>query len=154
MFEEYEESRIYPSDKRAMEEYRALLEREGIRRDGSLEYTLGLYDSQGSLVATGSYYKNTLRCLAVDSTHQGEGLMNRVVSRLTDLEAQRGVFHLSTPSATRSPCSGTSAFGRSAGSRGWWPSWKTAAAALTTTSSSFGRSSRKSPPGPARPPLS
>ena len=94
MFEEYEESRIYPPDKRAMEEYRALLEREGIRRDGSLEYTLGLYDSQGNLVATGSYYKNTLRCLAVDSTHQGEGLMNRVVSRLTDLEAQRGVFHL------------------------------------------------------------
>jgi [citrate (pro-3S)-lyase] ligase len=94
MFEEYEESRIYPTNKRAMAEYCALLEKEGIRRDGNLEYTLGLYDSDYRLVATGSYYKNTLRCLAVDSSHQGEGLMNRVVSRLSDLEAQRGIFHL------------------------------------------------------------
>ena len=92
--EEYEESRIYPSDRRGMAEYCALLEKEGIRRDGSLEYTLGLYDGEGKLAATGSFYKNTLRCLAVDSAHQGEGLMNRVVSRLAELEAQRGIFHL------------------------------------------------------------
>ena len=68
----YEESRIYPTDKRGQRELCALLEKEGIRRDGSLEYTLGLYDQEGQLAATGSYYKNTLRCLAVDSAHQGD----------------------------------------------------------------------------------
>ena len=36
----YEESRIYPTDKRGQRELCALLEKEGIRRDGSLEYTL------------------------------------------------------------------------------------------------------------------
>lgn len=90
----YEESRIYPTDRRAQKELCALLEKEGIRRDGNLEYTLGLYDQEGRLAATGSYYKNTLRCLAVDSAHQGEGLLNRVVSRLVELKAEQGDLHL------------------------------------------------------------
>lgn len=94
MFDDYELSRIYPDDKRRQAELAALLEKEGIRRDGSLEYTLGLYDQDYRLVATGSYYANTLRCLAVDSGHQGEGLLNRVVSRLTELKAEQGVLHL------------------------------------------------------------
>jgi [citrate (pro-3S)-lyase] ligase len=90
----YEEARIYPTDKRGQRELAALLEKEGIRRDGNLEYTLGLYDQDYRLVATGSYYKNTLRCLAVDSAHQGEGLLNRVVSRLMELKADQGELHL------------------------------------------------------------
>lgn len=94
MFESYEESRIYPTDKRGQRQLAALLEKEGIRKDGSLEYTLGLFDEDGELAATGSYYKNTLRCLAVDSAHQGEGLLNRVVSRLMELRADEGVLHL------------------------------------------------------------
>lgn len=90
----YEEARIYPTDKRARKELEELLEKEGIRLDGNLEYTLGLYDQKGKLVATGSYFKNTLRCLAVDSAHQGEGLLNRVVSRLMELKADQGELHL------------------------------------------------------------
>ncbi len=94
MFENYEEARIYPTDKRGQRELMALLEKEGIRRDGNLEYTLGLYDGDYRLIATGSCYKNTLRCLAVDSGHQGEGLLNHIVSRLVEHKAQEGVFHL------------------------------------------------------------
>lgn len=94
MFESYEEARIYPGDRRGQRQLDALLEKEGIRRDGSLDYTLGLYDQEGELAATGSYYRNTLRCLAVDSAHQGEGLLNRVVSRLMELLADQGVLHL------------------------------------------------------------
>lgn len=95
MFDDsYEFSRIYPTDKRGQRELSALLEKEGIRRDGNLEYTLGLYDGEGRLIATGSCYKNTLRCLAVDSSHQGEGLLNRVVSQLVAHKAEEGVFHL------------------------------------------------------------
>lgn len=94
MYDSYEEARIYPNDRQRQKELSALLEKEGIRQDGNLEYTLGLYDDDYKLVATGSYYANTLRCLAVDSRHQGEGLLNRIVSRLVDLRAQDGVFHL------------------------------------------------------------
>lgn len=89
----YEELQIFHNDRKAMEKLDELLLKEGISRDGNLEHTLGIYDGD-ELIATGSIYKNTLRCLAVASSHQGEGLMNRVVSRLIDLEAQRGIFEL------------------------------------------------------------
>ena len=37
MFESYEEARIYPGDRRGQRQLDALLEKEGIRRDGSLD---------------------------------------------------------------------------------------------------------------------
>lgn len=86
-------SRINPRDRTGMAQLAALLEQQGIQRDGNLDYTLGLYDDD-RLVATGSFYENTLRCLAVDGEYQGEGLLNRVVSELSGILAQRGVFHL------------------------------------------------------------
>ncbi len=90
---EYQEYEIYPGSSTAMAQLDALLEREGIRRDANLEYTIGLYDD-GQLIATGSVFRNTLRCMAVDSRHQGEGLLNRVISRLISYQAQRGIFDL------------------------------------------------------------
>jgi [citrate (pro-3S)-lyase] ligase len=86
--------RIYSTDKRAMAEVIALLEQEGISLDKNLDYTLGLYDEDDHLAATGSFYRNTLRCLAVDSAHQGEGLMAVVVSRLMEELFARGQHHL------------------------------------------------------------
>ena len=57
-----------------------LLAAEGIRRDANLDYTCGMYDDEMNLIATGSCFGNTLRCMAVSHTHQGEGLMNSIVS--------------------------------------------------------------------------
>ena len=86
--------RIYPADKRAIAEVIALLKQEGITLDDNLDYTLGLYGDNGELTATGSFYRNTLRCLAVDHAHQGEGLMAVVVSRLVEELFARGQQHL------------------------------------------------------------
>lgn len=85
---------ISPSDTRAQKQVNALLEQEGIRRDGHLDYTCGLFDEEWRLAATGSCFENTLRCLAVDRTRQGEGLLNQVVSHLIEVQAQRGNTHL------------------------------------------------------------
>lgn len=71
-----------------------LLRQEGIRRDGNLDYTCGLFDEDWNLVATGSCFHNTIRCLAVSHTRQGEGLLNQVVSHLMDVQAQRGNFRV------------------------------------------------------------
>ncbi len=90
---EYEEHRIYPSDKTANAALDTLLSAEGISRDANLEYTVGVYRGE-ELVATGSIFKNTLRCLAVNSAYQGEGLLNKVVSHLISLQAERGNYHL------------------------------------------------------------
>lgn len=87
-------TQIHPKDKYAQKEMDALLSREGIRRDGNLDYSCGIFDDEGELIATGSCYGNTLRCLAVSSDHQGEGLLNQVISHLVDVQMARGNTHL------------------------------------------------------------
>ena len=85
---------IYPNDLRTNAQMDALLQREGIRRDKNLDYSCGVFDDDGILIAAGSSYKNTLRCLAVSSEHRGEGLMNQVVSHLLEREIQQGCSHV------------------------------------------------------------
>lgn len=87
-------SEIRPGDLRENRQLDTLLEREGIRRDGNLDYTCGLFDDDWKLIATGSCFGNTIRCLAVSGEHQGEGLLNQVVTHLTEVQAQRGNTHL------------------------------------------------------------
>ena len=81
---------IRPGSVRENRQVDALLEREGIRRDAHLDYTCGIFDDDHRLIATGSCFGSTLRCLAVADEHQGEGLMNQVVSHLMEVQAERG----------------------------------------------------------------
>ena len=85
---------ISPRDVRGQKQVDALLEQEGIRRDGNLDYTCGLFDSSWRLAATGSCFGNTIRCLAVDRVRQGEGLLNQIISHLMEVQTQRGNTHL------------------------------------------------------------
>lgn len=71
-----------------------LLKREGIKRDPNLDLLLAAFDEEGDILACGGLFRNTLRCLCVDSAHQGEGILNELVSRLIALQAERGIFHL------------------------------------------------------------
>ncbi len=84
---------ISPAHRRAIEQVDALLSRVGIRRDGHLDYTCGIFDDD-ELIATGSCFGNTIRCLAVSGERQGEGLLNQVVSHLMEVQAQRGNTHV------------------------------------------------------------
>ena len=72
----------------------ALLHQEGIRLDGNLDYTCGLFDENDNLAATGSSFGATLRCFAVDRAHQGEGLLNQIVSHLVERLTGQGRTHL------------------------------------------------------------
>lgn len=89
MMSDYTVSRILPTDKRAVRQMDALLENEGIERDKNLDYSIGLFDDNYDLVATGSCFANTLRCMAVSSEHQGEGLMNQIISHLIEFQYSR-----------------------------------------------------------------
>ena len=91
---EYPVSKVSPSDKRSNAQIEKLLLAEGIRRDKNLDYTCAIYDDDYNIIATGSCFGNTLRCMAVSSSHQGEGLMNQVVSHLVQHEYERGINHL------------------------------------------------------------
>ncbi len=87
-------TQILPSNKRENAQVDRLLEAEGIRRDGNLDYTCGLFDDDWNLAATGSCFANTLRCLAVSSDRQGEGLLNQIIGHLMEVQLQRGNSHL------------------------------------------------------------
>lgn len=71
-----------------------LLEKEGISRDKNLDYTCGMFDDDENLMATGSCFGNTMRCLAVSNEHQGEGLLNKIMSHLMEVQMMRGNTHL------------------------------------------------------------
>ena len=91
---EYSISKVYPSDKRANAQVEKLLLAEGIRRDKNLDYTCAMYDDDMNVIATGSCFGNTLRCMAVSTSHQGEGLMNEIVSHLVQYEYEHRINHL------------------------------------------------------------
>ncbi len=91
---EYEISRIYPTDTKGMSQVDKLLGQENIERDRNLDYTVGIFDADYNLIATGSCFKDTLRCFAVDHAYQGEGLLNSVISNLIDYQYTRGNLEL------------------------------------------------------------
>ncbi len=91
---EYGITRVYPSDKRLLNGVDELLEAEGIRRDANLDYTCAVCDEMGKPIATGSCFGNTLRCFAVSHEHQGEGLLNQVLTHLIEYQCERGNIHL------------------------------------------------------------
>lgn len=97
--------RIFPKNAIAMRKVEKLLKEQGIRLDKNLDYICGIYDQQRNLIATGSSFQNTLRCLAVSCQHQGEGLMNTIISHLVSHLYQKGFDHLflyTKPDATQS----------------------------------------------------
>ena len=81
-------------DKQAYQAIDKLLAEEGIKRDPNLDYTCAMYDEEGEIIATGSCFANSLRCLAVSSAHQGEGLMNAIVTHLINGQYERGNPHI------------------------------------------------------------
>ncbi len=85
---------IPESDRFARQEMDALLQREGICRDANLDYSCGLYDEEEELLATGSCFGNTIRCLAVAGQYRGQGLLAQVVSHLLTVQAQRGYLQV------------------------------------------------------------
>ena len=91
---DYSISQIYPSDKRSLARIDGLLEREGICRDGNLDYICAMYDEREEIIATGSCFGPTLRCFAVSREHQGEGLLNEIISHLMEVQYARGNTHL------------------------------------------------------------
>lgn len=91
---DYSISKIYPNDSYASQQIDNLLHEEGIRRDAHLDYTCGMYDDDMNIIATGSLFGNTLRYMAVSHAHQGEGLMNEIVTHLIETQFERGNTHL------------------------------------------------------------
>ena len=79
---------ISPHEYWAMEEVDALLQQEGIQRDKNLDYTCVIYDDDLHVIATGSCFRNTLRCFATSNEYQGEGLLSQVTGLYNRIMAE------------------------------------------------------------------
>ena len=91
---EYSISQVCPTDRTVLAQIDALLQQEGIRRDGNLDYICAMFDEEYNVIGTGSCFGNTLRCFAVSSAHQGEGLLNQIITHLIEVQCARGNLHL------------------------------------------------------------
>ena len=91
---EYALTQVSLSDKRMLGQVDVLLVENGITRDANLDYICAMMDEENRVIATGSCFGATLRCFAVSQQHQGEGLLNEVVSHLMEYQMARGYTHL------------------------------------------------------------
>lgn len=91
---EYALTQVSLPDKRMLAQVDALLVENGITRDANLDYICAMVDEENRVIATGSCFGATLRCFAVSQQHQGEGLLNEVVSHLMEYQMARGYTHL------------------------------------------------------------
>ena len=87
-------TQIYKTDTRTMAKVKTLLETVDITLDEHLDYTCAILDEAGEPIATGSAFGPTLRCFAVHPAHQGEGLLNEVITHLMENRTEKGFFHL------------------------------------------------------------
>lgn len=91
---DYSIGRVAFSDQRSLKQIDTLLAQEGIRRDPNLDYLCAIFDDDFNIIATGGCFNDTLRCLAVSKNHQGEGLMNQIITHLIHIQLERGNTHL------------------------------------------------------------
>ena len=91
---DYRITEVLPADKTTLAQVDTLLQQEGIRRDGNLDYICAMLDENGQVIGTGSCFGNTLRCFAVSREYQGEGLLNQIVTHLIEQQCARGNLHL------------------------------------------------------------
>lgn len=73
--------------------WRDFLVKAGLEADTNVEQTALLWDGD-VLTATGSRQSNLLKCIAVDPTRQGEGLLAKVLTSLRQSAFQDGHRHL------------------------------------------------------------
>ena len=86
-------TRVYPSDTKAMEQVVALLASQNLTLDKNLDYIAAIYDGE-TVIGTGSAYKNSLRCFAIDPNYKGAALLNTLLTYLVDMQYERGNYEL------------------------------------------------------------
>ncbi|WP_166667182.1 [citrate (pro-3S)-lyase] ligase [Companilactobacillus nuruki] len=77
------------------QQWQNLVQNEGlvIENLADITETLGIYDGD-KLIATGSYFENVLKYLAIDPDYQGGNTFNKIVSTLINELAAQNVFHI------------------------------------------------------------
>ena len=83
------------SDPYYYQQWKKLIENEGLYIENldDITETIGIYD-EDKLIATGSYFNNVLKYLAIDQEYQGGNVFNKLVSYLISNLASQNIFHV------------------------------------------------------------
>lgn len=76
-----------------LESWKTLLAQAGLEPDLQVQRTALIWED-GKLIATGSRQDNLLKCIAVDDSHQGEGLTATLMTQLRQDAFAHGYSHL------------------------------------------------------------
>lgn len=87
-------SQIREHDTRAQKQLQELLAKAGICMEQAADFTLGVFDEDYNLLATGSVNKSHLHSLAVDKPFRGKGLLSQVMTDLYDRQFRLGIQEL------------------------------------------------------------
>lgn len=76
-------------------QWQSLIQNEGlvIENLDDITETFGIYEDD-KLIATGSYFENVLKYLAIDPDYQGGNIFNKLVSTLINELAAQNIFHV------------------------------------------------------------
>lgn len=84
---------IYTLSGQKLNTWQNFLAESGLEADCAVEQTVLVWEDD-QLIATGSRQGNLLKCIAVDPTHQGEGLLAKVLTSLRQEAFRDGHRHL------------------------------------------------------------
>jgi len=89
------ETTINLKDPYYFKQWQQLIQSEGlfIENLDDITETIGIYEDD-KLIATGSYYENVLKYLAIDPNYQGGNTFNKLVSTLINQLATENIFHV------------------------------------------------------------
>jgi len=89
------ETTINLKDPYYFKQWQQLIQSEGlfIENLDDITETIGIYEND-KLIATGSYYENVLKYLAIDPNYQGGNTFNKLVSTLINQLATDNIFHI------------------------------------------------------------
>lgn len=77
-----------------LEMLKEFLEKQGLRYDTGIEYSVCMTDASGSIIGTGSVEENVIKCVAVKPEFQGRGIAGQIVSALISYEFEKGCSHI------------------------------------------------------------
>lgn len=79
-------------DAKAYKAWSELMEKASLHTDEQLDYTLGIYDNE-KLIASASFQKSVIKCVAVCRFYQSENLLTALVTQLLEEMSTRGFVH-------------------------------------------------------------
>ena len=90
----YTETYTTPLTGAKLAKLKAFLAAQQLEHDNGVTYTTLLTDDAGAICATGSLEGNVLKCIAIDETYRGEGLLSNIMTALISHAFLLGNKHL------------------------------------------------------------